>query len=155
MISVVLSAIGAPLPFAAWFDSDGNRREPRNGARISRAGSSAARVPEVSRPGASRWCGHEAGDRVAVTIIDETHSRSVDNKRGIASGWLPGELSERGRELAAGWDRATVLLISHWADRWALDCLLNGASLEDLIEAPFAWREGWAYTLPVPFRGPA
>jgi len=185
---------------------------------------------------------------VAVTIIYETHSLSVDNERGIASGWLPGELSERGRELAgelgarrrdddlaavfisdlrravetaeiafadrdipifqdvrlrecdygelngapveilarerrrridlpfpggqsyrqvveqtrhfldelaAGWDGATVLLISHSANRWALDCLLNGASLEDLVEAPFAWREGWTYTLPVPFRGPA
>ena len=30
----------------------------------------------------------------------ETHSFSEDNERGIATGWLPGRLSERGRSLA-------------------------------------------------------
>jgi alpha-ribazole phosphatase/probable phosphoglycerate mutase len=38
---------------------------------------------------------------MAVEIIFETHSTSVDNERGIATGWLPGELSEAGREQAA------------------------------------------------------
>jgi 2,3-bisphosphoglycerate-dependent phosphoglycerate mutase len=37
---------------------------------------------------------------VAIEIVYETHSISVDNERGIATGGLPGELSERGRELA-------------------------------------------------------
>ncbi|WP_206184869.1 hypothetical protein [Thermoactinospora rubra] len=35
-----------------------------------------------------------------TTLIYETHSITVDNERGIATGWLPGELSPRGRELA-------------------------------------------------------
>lgn len=35
-----------------------------------------------------------------VTIVFETHSLSEDNERGIASGWLPGRLSQRGRALA-------------------------------------------------------
>ena len=35
---------------------------------------------------------------MAVTIIYETHSTTVDNERGIATGWLGGALSERGRE---------------------------------------------------------
>lgn len=35
-----------------------------------------------------------------VQLVYETHSISLDNERGIATGWLPGELSERGRELA-------------------------------------------------------
>ena len=30
----------------------------------------------------------------------ETHSVSVDNEQGRATGWLPGQLSQRGRELA-------------------------------------------------------
>jgi broad specificity phosphatase PhoE len=30
----------------------------------------------------------------------ETHSWSEDNDRGVATGWLPGQLSERGRALA-------------------------------------------------------
>ncbi|MDQ3875622.1 MAG: histidine phosphatase family protein [Actinomycetota bacterium] len=39
---------------------------------------------------------------MAVQLVYETHSISVDNERGIATGWLPGELSERGRLLARG-----------------------------------------------------
>ena len=35
-----------------------------------------------------------------VEIAFETHSISEDNERGIATGWLPGRLSERGRGLA-------------------------------------------------------
>jgi 2,3-bisphosphoglycerate-dependent phosphoglycerate mutase len=38
---------------------------------------------------------------VAVEVVYETHSISVDNETGHATGWLPGELSERGRALAA------------------------------------------------------
>jgi 2,3-bisphosphoglycerate-dependent phosphoglycerate mutase len=38
---------------------------------------------------------------MAVEIVFETHSLSEDNERGIASGWLPGRLSARGRENAA------------------------------------------------------
>jgi len=38
---------------------------------------------------------------VSVDVVYETHSISEDNERGIATGWLPGRLSPRGRELAA------------------------------------------------------
>src|ERR1700693_4145635 len=37
---------------------------------------------------------------VSITIVYETHSTSVDNERGVAPGWLPGRLSERGRAQA-------------------------------------------------------
>lgn len=37
---------------------------------------------------------------VTVQVVFETHSSSVDNERGIATGWLPGRLSEAGREQA-------------------------------------------------------
>jgi 2,3-bisphosphoglycerate-dependent phosphoglycerate mutase len=37
---------------------------------------------------------------VSLTVVFETHSTSVDNERGIATGWLPGELSATGREQA-------------------------------------------------------
>jgi broad specificity phosphatase PhoE len=177
---------------------------------------------------------------MAVELIFETHSLTEDNEHGIATGWLPGKLSERGRQLAielgvryrntgltvvfvsdlnravetarlafAGtgipvyqdprlrecnygdlngcpvevlsverrrhidhpfpngqsyrqvlaatsdlladlvraWDGALVLVISHSANKWALDCLLRGAALEDLVDAPFEWQEGWTYTL--------
>jgi len=35
-----------------------------------------------------------------VQIVYETHSISLDNERGIATGWLPGALSPEGRRLA-------------------------------------------------------
>ncbi|MER7129438.1 histidine phosphatase family protein [Streptosporangium saharense] len=37
---------------------------------------------------------------MSVEIVFETHSWSQDNDQGIATGWLPGRLSERGRLLA-------------------------------------------------------
>jgi alpha-ribazole phosphatase/probable phosphoglycerate mutase len=38
---------------------------------------------------------------VAVQLVYETHAITMDNEAGIATGWLPGRLSERGRETAA------------------------------------------------------
>jgi broad specificity phosphatase PhoE len=35
-----------------------------------------------------------------IELVYETHSTSTDNEAGIATGWLPGELSSRGREQA-------------------------------------------------------
>ena len=37
---------------------------------------------------------------MAVSLVYETHSIALDNERGFATGWLPGELSEAGREAA-------------------------------------------------------
>jgi len=177
---------------------------------------------------------------VAIEIVFETHSLTVDNDEGRATGWLPGDLSARGRALAAlgrrrghdgitavfssdlaraaqtasiafgasgipvlhdwrlrecdyglrngmpaaelhsgrrghlddpypggeswrqatartsrfladlplRWDGQRVLVIGHVATRWGLDHHINGAALEDLARADFAWREGWEYLLP-------
>jgi broad specificity phosphatase PhoE len=174
---------------------------------------------------------------VAVQVVYETHSISLDNERGIATGWLPGALSARGRELAralgerrredgiacvftsdlgravetaeiafggtgieirqdarlrecnygelngapveeleprvrfvdepfpggetyrdcveklrsflddmaAEFDGRRVLLIAHSAQRWGLQHLLEGLPLEELVDAPFEWQEGWEY----------
>lgn len=174
-----------------------------------------------------------------VELVYETHSISVDNERGIATGRLDGELSPRGRDLArelgrrragttdvvyasdlgraletaqlafggtsvplraderlrecdygelngrpvaevdaerlrridvpfpggesyrdvvertrtllrdlrARHEGQTVLLIGHSANRWALQHLLDGVPLEELVAAPFAWQPGWTWTL--------
>lgn len=37
---------------------------------------------------------------MAVRLVYETHSLSVDNERGVATGWRPGKLSAEGRRLA-------------------------------------------------------
>jgi hypothetical protein len=36
-------------------------------------------------------------------------------------------------------------MIGHTATRWALDHFVNGAPIEALVAAPFAWQEGWEY----------
>lgn len=56
------------------------------------------------------------------------------------------------RDVAAGPPRR-VLVIAHSANRWALDCLLRGADLRELVDAPFRWREGWEYAVPVGWTG--
>jgi broad specificity phosphatase PhoE len=38
--------------------------------------------------------------QVAVNVVFETHATTHDNEQGRATGWLPGELSEVGREQA-------------------------------------------------------
>jgi broad specificity phosphatase PhoE len=178
---------------------------------------------------------------VVVQLIYETHSPTIDNERGIATGWLPGELSADGRRFAAEvgqrWqdtdlavvytsdlrravqtaeiafagrgvrvvrdmrlrecnygalngmpvarlktERArrietpyrggqsyrqvvdqmqsflrevalrhhdqTILLIAHSANRWALQCLLDRRTLEELVDAPFEWQPGWRFWVP-------
>lgn len=177
---------------------------------------------------------------MSVRIIYETHSTTVDNERGVATGWLPGELSEMGKaqadelgrrrastaadavyvsdlrraietaeiafpappipvivdarlrecnygalngmpverlraerrkrindafpqgesykqvvtrtadflsDLLATRDGQTVILISHSANRWALDHLIHGLPLEELVDADFNWQPGWDYVL--------
>lgn len=177
---------------------------------------------------------------MSVRIVFETHSTSVDNEQGVATGWLDGQLSETGRaqarelgerrrdeavdavftsdlgravetaevafgesvipihreprlrecnygalngmlvarldverpqridrpfpegesyrqvvervdgflgDLAEGRDGKQVVLIGHSATGWALEHLLEGTPLEELVVAPFEWRPGWEYLL--------
>jgi broad specificity phosphatase PhoE len=180
------------------------------------------------------------GGHGRVEIVYETHSISVDNERGVATGWLDGELSERGRELALELgarrrhdgiavvyssdlgravetaeiafgesgipirldprlrecnygelngapvarlepevrnridtpypggesyrqvaermrdfldelprelDGKRIVVVSHAAPRWALQHLLDGERLEDVVGAPFEWQPGWEFVL--------
>lgn len=57
-------------------------------------------------------------------------------------------------DIAARFDGQRVLVVGHSAQRFALDHLLKGEPLEALIEADFAWREGWEYRLPTGWRPP-
>jgi broad specificity phosphatase PhoE len=174
---------------------------------------------------------------MTLELVYETHSISEDNERGIATGWLPGRLSEQGRllarqlgerrrhdgiacvftselrravetaeiafggtgieirhderlrecnygelngapvealdprarfvdepfpggqsyrdcveklrsfldDMAAEFDGRRVLVIAHSAQRWGLQHLLEGLPLEELVDAPFEWQEGWEY----------
>jgi len=43
--------------------------------------------------------------------------------------------------------RRRILVIGHSATRWALEHLLAGRALEDLVDAPFDWQPGWRYRI--------
>jgi 2,3-bisphosphoglycerate-dependent phosphoglycerate mutase len=45
---------------------------------------------------------------VAIEVVFETHSTTVDNEEGRAAGWLPGQLSGRGRAQARELGRRRV-----------------------------------------------
>ena len=58
-------------------------------------------------------------------------------------------------ELAGRWDGARVLLIAHSANRWAIEHLVLGKDLAELVVAGFDWQPGWEYVLPSQWsRGP-
>ncbi|MGH3741951.1 MAG: histidine phosphatase family protein, partial [Micromonosporaceae bacterium] len=57
------------------------------------------------------------------------------------------------RELSRNHVGHRILLVAHSANRWALQHLLEGARLEDLVDAPFQWQEGWHYQLPARWTG--
>jgi broad specificity phosphatase PhoE len=48
-------------------------------------------------------------------------------------------------DLVADWDGRRVLLVAHSANLWALEVLLHGRDLYDVVGAPFTWQEGWRY----------
>jgi alpha-ribazole phosphatase/probable phosphoglycerate mutase len=97
-----------------------------------------------------RECNYGELNGCPVTVLATERAKHIDDP-------FPGGQSYRQvikatsdflRDLATDWDGQRVLVIAHSANKWALDCLLTGASIEDLIDAPFGWQEGWRYTLP-------
>ena len=175
-----------------------------------------------------------------ITLVYETNSTTTDNEAGIATGWLEGQLSSRGRQQATALgerrrrdgiagvytsdlaravetaqiafsdseipvredarlrecnygelngrpvseieavrlghvdkpfpagesyrdvvertrsflgdlpeelDGSRIVVIAHSANRWALEHLLEGKALAELVAAPFEWQEGWLYRL--------
>jgi broad specificity phosphatase PhoE len=66
----------------------------------------------------------------------ESYRQVVERTRSFLNDLLP----ER--------DGSRVLLIAHSANRWALQYLLLGVPLEEVIGAAFDWQEGWEYALP-------
>ncbi len=51
-------------------------------------------------------------------------------------------------DLPLRWDGCRVLGIGHLATRWALEHVLNGIPVEELVTSEFAYQQGWEYRLP-------
>jgi broad specificity phosphatase PhoE len=128
---------------AAIFVSDLNRA-----VETVRIAFAATRIPIHLDP-RLRECDYGDLNGCPVAVLAAERAKHVDDP-------FPGGQSYREvisatgeflRDLAAGWDGQRVLVVAHSANKWALDCLLTGAAIEDLVDAPFAWQEGWTYPL--------
>ena len=105
----------------------------------------------VHHDGRLRECNYGELNGTPVADLDEQERR-----RRIEEPFPGGEsyrqVVERTRDFLNGLfpelDGARVLLIAHSANRWALQHVLLGVPLEDLVGAPFDWQEGWEYALP-------
>jgi broad specificity phosphatase PhoE len=77
-------------------------------------------------------------DRIAAVFTfpgGESYQQVVERTRGFLD------------HLRRDWEGRRVCVVAHSANRWALDHLLHGIPLEELVDAPFAWRAGWEYRL--------
>ena len=52
-------------------------------------------------------------------------------------------------DLPARYPERRIAVIGHSATKWALDHLLEGTPLEELVEDSFRWQPGWLYTLAI------
>ncbi len=50
-------------------------------------------------------------------------------------------------DLRFRWEGQRVLVVGHAATRWALEHVVNGIPLEQLLVEAFDWQQGWEYRL--------
>lgn len=102
-----------------------------------------------------RECNYGKLNGKPVTLMNGQRRRRVD--RPYPGGESYQQVVDRTREflldLLRGWDGAQLVVIAHSANRWALDHLLRGQPLEELVSAPFCWQEGWRYRIPTGWTG--
>lgn len=129
---------------AAVFTSDLGRAIET--AEIAFAGSE---LP-VRRDRRLRECNYGELNGGAASEIERQRLGRIDEP--FPSGESYRQVVERTRsflnDLFPEFDGSRVLLIAHSANRWALQHLLLGAPLEEVVAAPFEWQEGWEYALP-------
>jgi broad specificity phosphatase PhoE len=76
-----------------------------------------------------------------ATYLDQPYPRGETWREAVAR-------VERAVDDIAAFPRAhRVLVVGHVATRWGIECRCNGASVDALVAADFAWREGWEYRL--------
>lgn len=97
-----------------------------------------------------RECDYGAGNGMPVTELAAERSRHIDQPwpGGQSYRQVVAQVGEFLDDLGAGWGGRTVVLIGHSATKWTLDCLLDGAALEDLVDARSAGGRGGATSSP-------
>jgi broad specificity phosphatase PhoE len=103
-----------------------------------------------------RECDYGVWNGMPVSRLERERVRRVSQPFPGEESYLQvvGRVAGFLEELACDVDGARVLVVGHSATRWALDYLLAGAALAELLVAPFDWQEGWAYALPAGWQRP-
>lgn len=99
-----------------------------------------------------RECNYGKLNGASVVEVDRTRLQHIDTPfpEGESHSDVVRRVNAFLRDLQAERSVSTALVIGHSATRWALDNILLGTSLENLISAPFTWQEGWEYHLQDP-----
>jgi broad specificity phosphatase PhoE len=97
-----------------------------------------------------RECNYGALNGMPVSRLNAERSRHIDEPYpdGESYRQVVDRVKDFLGDLAMRFDGGRIIVIGHSATRWALDHLLDGAPLEDLVDMPFDWKEGWHYLLP-------
>ncbi len=103
-----------------------------------------------------RECDYGELNGAPTSLVQLQRRRYLDRAHPKGESWRQAVARAAGvlTDIAERFEGRRVLVVGHSAQRFALDHLLNGEPLEALIEADFAWREGWEYRLPAGWRPP-
>jgi broad specificity phosphatase PhoE len=96
-----------------------------------------------------RECNYGAMNGMPRSQLDAERRLRLDEPFPDGESWREavGRITAFLDELVEERQGQRVLLIGHVATRWALDHVVHGQPLEELVDAPFDWREGWEYAL--------
>jgi len=99
-----------------------------------------------------RECNYGKLNGAPVARVEAERLRHIDAP--FPSGESYRQVADRVRDflnsLFPTFDGTCIVVIGHAATRWALDHLVHGTALADLVGAPFQWQPGWKYVIPTP-----
>ena len=109
----------------------------------------------IHRDARLRECNYGRLNGMPVARLAAERARHIDESfpGGQSYRQVVGQTRGFLRDLAVSWEGSRVVVIAHSANRWALEHLLNGRSLHELVDAPFEWQPGWVYRLPTGWTG--
>ncbi len=98
-----------------------------------------------------RECNYGMLNGTAVARLEVERTRHVLDPYSGGESYLDVVARVRSflQDLSPRYADQRIGVIGHSATKWALDHLLEGTPLEELVEGSFRWQPGWLYTLAI------